>query len=243
MNVLRRAAKMAGRSLESFVMVWLSPECRILTAANAMNVSTGGANGRLIHDERSRAVMSVEEQEGREEELRQCNLAVENQMAALEQETERISFALENPATSDLWELPAVKSRTDKADLNWRVITVDQCAYGRKCRKPTKIMTNMTWWNPRGITGSGRCVTGKCGGTKGNPAGPGQGRHEQQMIATDAARKPREGEMTGPNNRREYSVKAGKNLVQAQLVQEIVRVAIARQQGDQNQRKRRRGAE
>ena len=49
---------------------------------------------------------------------------------------------------------------------------------------------------------------------------------EQQMIAYDPARKPREGERTVRGNRREYSVRAGKNLVQADLVQEIVRAAI-----------------
>jgi hypothetical protein len=52
-NILRRAAKMAARSLESFTMVWLSPECRILTAANAMNVARGCTNGRRLGDVRS----------------------------------------------------------------------------------------------------------------------------------------------------------------------------------------------
>ena len=40
------------------------------------------------------------------------------------------------------------------------------------------------------------------------------------MITSDPARKPREGEMT-ENGRREYSVKAGKNLVRSELVQKI----------------------
>jgi hypothetical protein len=60
---------------------------------------------------------------------------------------------------------------------------------------------------------------------KNNKPGKGQARHEQQMITSDPARKPREGEMT-ENGRREYSVKAGKNLVRAELVQEIVRAAL-----------------
>jgi hypothetical protein len=223
-NVLRRAAKLASRTLESFTMIWLSPECRILTAANAMNVTKGCTNGRLIMDKRN--TMGPETQEKKKEELKQCLEAVENQMRALEEENETIRFALENPDTSDLWDIPGVVGRIRKKKLGWRVIRVDQCAYGRKCKKPTKILTNMRTWEPKGITGTGRCVHLKCGGTKGNKPGTGQGRHEQQMIAYDPARKPREGERTGRGNRREYSVRAGKNLVQADLVQEIVRAAI-----------------
>ena len=193
-NVLRRAAKLASRTLESFTMIWLSPECRILTAANAMNVTKGCTNGRLIMDKRN--TMGPETQEKKEEELKQCLEAVENQMRALEEENETIRFALENPDTSDLWDIPGVVGRIRKKKLGWRVIRVDQCAYGRKCKKPTKILTNMRTWEPKGITGTGRCVHLKCGGTKGNKPGTGQGRHEQQMIASDPTRKPREGERT-----------------------------------------------
>ena len=87
------------------------------------------------------------------------------------------------------------------------------------------ILTNIKGWIPRGQTGTGRCIALKCGGTYKNAKGPGQGRHEQQMIATDPKRKPREGLMMD-GKKREYSIKAGKNLVQAQLVREIVEAAI-----------------
>jgi hypothetical protein len=224
LNVLRRAAKLATRSLESFLMVWLSPECRILTAANAMNVAKGSTNGRMLADPRN--VMAAGVREEKEEELRQCHLAIRNQMQALEEENGNIQFAVENPATSDLWEMEAVRSRLDKNELGWRLVIVHQCAYGRKCQKATGIMTNIANWSPEGSTGNGRCKVLVCGGTKNNKPGAGQGRHEQQMIASDPARKPREGEIKGPGNRREYSVKAGKNLVQAELVQEIVRAAL-----------------
>ncbi len=99
----------------------------------------------------------------------------------------------------------------------------------------------MTAWDPVGITGNGKCKVLKYGGTVSNKPGVGQGRHEHQMIATDPARKPREGEIVGARNRREYSVKAGKNLVRAELVQEIVRAALSSKcRGDQ-QLKRKRG--
>ena len=223
-NVLRRAAKLASRPLESFLMVWLSPECRILTAANAMNVARKCTNGRLLQDPRNLG-MEEETKEMKEEEYRQCKQAIANQMIALDQEKDKILFALENPAGSDLWEMAWVKEMIKKNSSTWRQVKVDQCAYGRKCMKPTVILTNIKGWIPRGQTGTGRCIALKCGGTYKNAKGPGQGRHEQQMIATDPKRKPREGLMID-GKRREYSIKAGKNLVQAQLVREIVEAAI-----------------
>jgi hypothetical protein len=146
-------------------------------------------------------------------------------MEALDQETDTVRFAVENPATSDLWKLEAVRKRMEK-NKDWRLIEVDQCAYGRKCKKPTKILTNLKEWTPKGVTGNGRCIPLKCGGTKNNEIGVHQNRHEQQMITSDPARKPREGKVTGKRGRREYSVRASKNLVQAELVMEIVNEAI-----------------
>jgi hypothetical protein len=160
-------------------------------------------------------------------------------MEALEAEN-HIMFAMENPAHSDLWEMPEVKSRIQDQSLNWRLVQVDQCAYGRKCKKPTRILTNIMNWEPKGLTGNGRCKILKCGGTSMNKAGPGQGKHEQQMISKDPARKPREGERMGQGNRREYSVKAGKNLVRAELVQEIVRAAVASKKEVEQGKKRKR---
>jgi hypothetical protein len=52
-NVLRRASKLAMRQLGAFAMVWLSPECRILTSANTLNVSRGCTNGKLLFDPRN----------------------------------------------------------------------------------------------------------------------------------------------------------------------------------------------
>jgi len=224
-NVLRRAAKLASRKLESFAMVWLSPECRILTGANAMNVTRGCANGRWAEDVRS--MMPTSRLENSRAELEQCKIAITNQLNALLEEAE-MKFAMENPEKSHLWDLVrenpgAVEKLTSG---RWRMVTVHQCAYGRKCKKPTTILTNIGEWKPVGATGNGRCVPLKCGGTKNNKPGPGQGRHEQQMIATDPRRKPRVGVATEGNLRREYSVKAGKNMVQADLVREIVRAAL-----------------
>ena len=59
------------------------------------------------------------------------------------------------------------------------------------------------------------------------------GPRTEQTRATDDNKRPDEEaesggshSVTGTGGRREYSVKAGKNMVQEQLVQEIVRVAL-----------------
>ncbi len=130
-NILRRIAKKASRELETFTMIWLSPECRILTAANTMNVMRGWTNGRLLKDPRN--VMDQETHREKEMQYQQCLEAIENQMEALDQETGKIAFAVENPATSDLWDLESVKTRIGKNE-SWSVKIVDQCAYGRKCK-------------------------------------------------------------------------------------------------------------
>ena len=64
-NVLRRAAKLASRQLETFTMIWMSPECRILTSANSMNVAKGCTNGRRLDDPRNK--MGEKELTGRKE--------------------------------------------------------------------------------------------------------------------------------------------------------------------------------
>ena len=63
-NILRRIAKLASRTLESFTLIWMSPECRILTSANSMNVTKGCTNGKRLDDPRNK--MRGEELEGDE---------------------------------------------------------------------------------------------------------------------------------------------------------------------------------
>ena len=64
-------------------------------------------------------------------------------MRALEEE--QVPFALENPMRSDLWELTAVTLRIGRNPA-WRVVRVDQGAYGRMAKKAnTRIkMTHKT---------------------------------------------------------------------------------------------------
>ena len=46
----------------------------------------------------------------------------------------------------------------------WVIREIDRCAYGRREKKPTKILTNRPAWIPRDRTGNGRCKAGKCTG-------------------------------------------------------------------------------
>ena len=82
-------------------------------------------------------------------------------------------------------------------------------------------------WVEKGMT----CVIGECGGTKGNPPGPKQHLHRQQLGGRDQSRRVHYGQVTGSGGRREYSTQAARNMVAPELVQQIIRAAIkAREQ-------------
>ena len=40
------------------------------------------------------------------------------------------------------------EATTAEEQSSWRVVPVDQCAYGKRNKKPTKILTNMQSWEP-----------------------------------------------------------------------------------------------
>ena len=162
-------------------------------------------------------------------------------VAALEEEEylgRGLLFALENPMGSDLWTLPSVADRI-KRNAGWTLTRVDQCAYGRPNQKPSYILHNLgSAWQPTGITGTGKCVRGVCGGTCDKQEGWEEGKHEQQLGGRDAKRRVKRGEVTGPRGRREYSTDAARNLVEKGLVQEIIRAAINVRQRQGKQRRR-----
>ena len=92
-----------------------------------------------------------------------------------------------------------------------------------------------------GLTGGGRCVIGKCGGTLGAVKGtPGAGRHSQQTVTNERDRRTRVGEVP-KGQKGEYSVEAAKNMVAPMLVQEILRAALSQRRGDGPGLKRKRG--
>ena len=229
-NLLRRIAREAGREPASFLLIWLSPECKILSACNTSNQGTDWANGLWVLSEAAAEVMSADVREEKTQQLKECLRAIEAQMAALEEEEHLgrgLLFALENPLGSDLWTLPSVADRI-KRNARWTLTRVDQCAYGRPNQKPSCILHNLgSAWRPTGITGTGKCVRGVCGGTCSKQEGWEEGKHEQQLGGRDVNRRIKRGAVTGPRGRREYSTDAARNLVEKGLVQEIVRAAIS----------------
>ena len=71
-----------------------------------------------------------------------------------------LAFLLENPSNSELWELPEVIEILLR-NPQWVIREIDRCAYGRREKKPTKILTNQPAWIPKGRTGNGCCRAGE----------------------------------------------------------------------------------
>ena len=53
----------------------------------------------------------------------------------------RVLWALENPRSSILWELPEIKSFVDKRDVSFT--DVDFCRFGTRWRKSTRILSSV----------------------------------------------------------------------------------------------------
>jgi hypothetical protein len=222
-NLLVRIARKAEIALANILMVWLSPECTLLSRANVMNKTRGCAHGPYAETPENIASATPQRLEEGRAKFRQCKIAVEQQMRALEEEG--MLFALENPQGSHFWELESVTSRIAR-NPTWRLHKVDQCAFGRKAKKTTMILTNIPW-APRGLTGNGKCTIGICGDTAGNtPGAPGAAQHAQQTVASEPQRRTRMGH-TAKGAKGEYSSEAAKNRVESLLVQELIQAARA----------------
>ena len=218
-DLITTIAKKVGRSARKWMMLWVSPECSPLSIGNAMNQGSGTAHGMWALTSQNQSNCSSERAAQEAEYLREALVALKNIVAAL-QAHPHLKFALENPATSKMWDLDTVKEAIAR-NVTWRVARVDQCTYGRKSQKPTKILTNISQWKPMGCTGTGRCVTGKCAGTIGNRKG--ERGHAEQTIPSVKSKRPDQGAKIG--GKRERTREAVVNEVAAGLVCEIVRAA------------------
>lgn len=210
-GVLKAIEKKAGRSIRCWTLVWLSPECSPLSIANAMNQGTGSAHGRWAQSEGNKGNATEGNLKLEEDYLKEAEHSTRNLLEALEMQP-LLSFALENPASSDLWNMKEI-TEAMRRNPTWRTVRVDQCAYGRKSQKPTKIMTNLTQdqWDPRGSTGKGRCRIQHCAGTKRNEQGNRQ--HEEQTVPNSKEKRPKQGKKVG--GRWEYTKQAVVNAVAA----------------------------
>lgn len=221
-NLLHKIAAKGGRALHTYLMTWLSPECTLFSQANWMNVTRGCAHGAAALDPRNVSRSTPERQAEEADLVQEAKKALVAQLQALAEEPEMM-FALEQPRHSALWGLPEVTAIVEEQPT-WTEHEVDQCAYGRGEQKPSVVMTNFPW-KPTGLTGTGKCIPGKCGGTAGNQ--PGDRRHTNRVVPTSRQRNGGAADGTTSEQRGGLSVQAKKNEVEGDLVRELVRAAIA----------------
>ena len=219
-DILTTLARKVGARPRRWTLVWMSLECSSMSIANAINQATGSAHGKWANTEQNKRNTTEERIQQEVEYLRETNEVLENITEALQQHPE-LKFALENPATSQTWKAePLVEAI--RQNPHWRMVRVDQCAYGRKSQKPTHILTNLKDWEPAGRTGNGRCKIGECGGTEGNKKG--NRAHKEQTVPNSREKRPSQGQRSG--GRWDYVKEAITNAVAGELTTEITRAAI-----------------
>jgi hypothetical protein len=99
----------------------------------------------------------------------------------------------------------------------WRLLRIDRCAYGREEQKPTGILTNLSKWQPKGRTGTGKCKAGKCTGWR-TPSG--KTKHPKQTMPDSSETAPDRGTCT--NGKYQWTAAAVKNALEIELLEEIV---------------------
>ena len=219
-DLLTTLGRKVGSRPERWTLLWLSLECSSMSVANAMNQATGSAHGKWAQSSQNKSAATCTRIQQEEEYLRETIEVLRNVVEALEKHP-TLHFALENPASSQTWkEIPVTDAMA--RNKHWRLVRVDQCAYGRKSQKPTKILTNLQRWEPAGMTGNGRCEIGKCAGTRKN--GRGDNAHEEQTVPNSKKTRPAQGVKQG--GRWDYTKEAVTNAVAADLTQEVMRAAI-----------------
>lgn len=220
-DLLSTIAKKVGRSVQSWTLLWMSLECSNMSIANAINQATGSAHGKWALTEQNREKATHERISQEEEYLREALEVISNVVEALEKHP-RLKFALENPATSQTWETGAIKEAMQR-NPEWKLVQVDQCAFGRLSKKPTRILTNIKEWEPAGQTGNGRCKQGRCAGTAGNEEG--NRAHKEQTVPNSKEKRPSQGERNA--GRWDFTKEAVVNAVAEALVTEILGAAIS----------------
>ena len=131
-----------------------------------------------------------------------------------------LAFLLENPSNSELWELPEVVEILLR-NPQWVIREIDRCAYGRREKKPTKILTNRPAWIPKGRTGNGRCKAGKCTGWL---TSSGQTEHPGQTCPNSKEKKLDTGAKKG--GKCEKAQKAVKNALEEELIAEMYEMIL-----------------
>lgn len=212
-DLITALSKKAGVSVKSWDLIAFEPECTLFSTGNSMNIGSGTAHGKWALTDQNTSLATPERLQMEARKYEDARKGVMAQLESLERHP-YLLFLMENPADSELWELPEVIEILQR-NTHWIIHVIDRCAYGREEKKPTKIMTNSSKWRPKGRTGNGRCCAGKCTGWR---VPSGQTKHPRQTIANDKAQRVDCGKLVG--GRREWSPKAVVNALEPELIKE-----------------------
>ena len=165
-DLITALSKKASISSKEWDLITLEMEFTLFGRANTINQPSGSAHGLWALTPLNKANAPPgrveEKQELYKQIVDQFMEPVVTQIHSLERHLE-IPFLVENSAQSGLWKLTVI-TKAIARNLDWRVVRVDRCAYGRLEQKCTKFLTNVDW-RPVGRTGNGRCGPG-CIGTR-----------------------------------------------------------------------------
>ena len=218
-DLITAVSKKASVPVAMWDMINLEPECTVFSAANSQNTSKGCAHGKHAETPASLASMTPERLAEERRLYAEARRGVVTQLLSLERHL-RLAFLLENPSNSELWELPEVVEILER-NPEWVIREIDRCAYGRREKKPTRILTNRTAWVPKGRTGDGRCRAGQCTGTLTNG---GQTVHPGQTCPNSKEKKLHTGEKRG--SLCEIATKAVKNALEEELIAEMYEMIL-----------------
>ena len=218
-DLISAVSKKASVPVTAWDVINLEPECTLFSAANAQNTTRGCAHGK--HAEKPSSIANMTPERLAEERLNyaEARAGVVTQLESLERHP-LIAFLLENPSNSELWELPEVIEILLR-NPQWVIREIDRCAYGRREKKPTKILTNRPAWIPRGRTGNGRCKAGKCTGWL---TSSGQTEHPGQTCPNTKEKKLDTGAKKG--GKCENAQKAVKNALEEELIAEMYEMIL-----------------
>jgi hypothetical protein len=218
-DLITAVSKKASVPVTAWDMINLEPECTLFSAANAQNTTTGCAHGKHAEKPSSIANMTPERLAEERQDYAEAIAGVVTQLESLECHP-LLAFLLENPSNSELWELPEVVEILLR-NPQWVIREIDRCAYGRREKKPTKILTNRTAWNPKCRTGNGRCRAGKC---TGRLTGGGKTEHPGQTCPNSKDKKLDTGSKKG--GKCEKAQKAVKNALEEELIAEMYEMIL-----------------
>jgi hypothetical protein len=149
-DLIVAVSKKASIPVTAWDMINLEQECTLFSAANAQNTTRGCAHGKHVGKPSRIANMTPKRLAAERQGYAEAIAGVMTQLESLERHP-LLAFLLENPSNLELWEQPEVAEILLR-NPQWVIRVIDRCAYGRREKKPTKILTNRPAWNPKGRT-------------------------------------------------------------------------------------------